>query len=172
MEHPALGQMVLLPIQELNLAGVYIRGQHENYDGSGFPDHLKHQEIPIGAKILAIAVDYDELLMGLLLPQSVSPEHARLYIRENSGKRYDPELVRLFVRVMETTQSKIRETALTSNQLKPGMVLSRDLYSSARFLLLAKGRKLDTSIIQHICRFERAEGKPVTVYIRQDEPKE
>ncbi len=172
MEHPALGQMVLLPIQELNLAGVYIRGQHENYDGTGFPDHLKQQEIPIGAKILAIAVDYDELLMGLLLPQSVSPEHARLYIRENSGKRYDPELVRLFVRVMETTQSKIRETALTSNQLKPGMVLSRDLYSSARFLLLAKGRKLDTSIIQHICRFERAEGKPVTVYIRQDEPKE
>lgn len=168
MEHPALGQMVLLPIPELTLAGTYIRGQHENMDGSGFPDHLKQNEIPIGARILAIAVDYDELQMGLLLNHSVTPEHARLYIRENSGQRYDPELVQLFIQALEAADAQIKEVAILSSQLRPGMVLSRDLYNSARFLLLAKGRKLDTLIIQHICRFERTEGKPVTVYIRQD----
>ena len=165
LEHAALGQMVLLPIQELNLAGTYIRGQHENVDGSGYPDRLKLNEIPVGARLLAIVVDYDELQMGLLLPQQVTAEHARLYIRENSGRRYDPELVQLFIQELEASSSKIKEITLTSAQLTTGMVLSRDLYSSARFLLLAKGRKLDPSIIQHICRFERAEGKPVTVYI-------
>jgi response regulator RpfG family c-di-GMP phosphodiesterase len=172
MEHPALGQMVLLPIQELSLAGTYIRGQHENVDGSGFPDHIKHNDIPMGARILAIAVDYDELQMGLVLPQSISAEHARLYVKENSGRRYDPDLVKCLIRAIEGQTSKIREITLTSAQLVPGMVLSRDLYSSARFLLLAKGRKLDTSIIQHICRFERAEGAPVVVHIRQDMNKE
>ena len=165
LEHAALGQMVLFPIQELNLAGTYIRGLHENIDGSGYPDRLKQNEIPVGARLLAIVVDYDELQMGLLLPQQVTAEYARLYIRENSGRRYDPELVQLFIQELEASSAKIKELALTSAQLKTGMVLSRDLYSSAQFLLLAKGRKLDPSIIQHICRFERAEGKPVTVYI-------
>jgi response regulator RpfG family c-di-GMP phosphodiesterase len=167
MGHPALGQMVLLPIQELNLAGAYIRGQCENVDGSGFPDHLKSDEIPIGARILALAVDYDELQMGLLLPQTLSVEHARLFIRENAGRRYDADLVPLFIQTVDAQHFRIKESALSSAQVKPGMVLSRDLYSSAKFLLLAKGRKLDLSIIQHICRFEKAEGKPVVIYVRQ-----
>ena len=88
-----------------------------------------------------------------------------MHDRDSGGRRYDPELVQLFIQELDASSSKIKELALTSSQLKTGMVLSRDLYSSAQFLLLAKGRKLDPSIIQHICRFERAEGKPVTVYI-------
>jgi Response regulator containing a CheY-like receiver domain and an HD-GYP domain len=168
MEHPALGQMVLLPIPALNLAGTYIRGQHENMDGSGFPDHLKGKDIPVGARILAIAADYDELQMGLLLPQSITAEQAYLYIRENAGQRYDPDLIPAFLKVVDALNARVKEKALTSAQVKPGMVLSRDLYSSARFLLLAKGRKLDPSIIDHICRFERTEGKPVVIYVRQE----
>lgn len=166
--HAALGQMVLLPIPELNLAGTYIRGQHENVDGSGYPDRLRHHHIPIGARILAIAIDYDELQMGLILPQSATAEYARLYIRENSDKRYDPDLVHLFIQDLDASHYKVKEVMLTSAQLKPGMVLSRDLYSSEQFLLLAKGRKLDPLIIQHVCRFERAEGKPITAYILEN----
>ena len=169
MEHAALGQMVLMPVEELNVTGNYIRGQNENYDGSGFPDHLKGQEIPIGARILAITVDYDELQMGLVLPQSVSPEHAKLYIRENAGKRYDPELVRLFVHLLESAQYRVKEVMIKSSELRPGMVLSRDLYSASRFLLLTKGRKLDPAIIKHIRHFEQTEGKAVTAYVRQEE---
>jgi response regulator RpfG family c-di-GMP phosphodiesterase len=167
MEHPALGQMVLLPIPELNRSGALIRHIHENYDGTGFPDRIHAEYIPLGARILAIAVDYDELQMGLLLPQALTAEHALLYIRENKGQRYDPDLVSLFVRAVDTLQKRIREVALASSQLKPGMKLSRDLFSASRFLLLTRGRVLDEAIIQHIWHFERAEGKAVTVYILQ-----
>lgn len=167
MEHPALGQMVLLPIPELNRAGVLIRHIHENYDGTGFPDRMHAEAIPLGSRILAIAVDYDELQMGLLLPQSISAEHAQLYIRENKGQRYDPDLVALFVRAVDAVQKRVREVALRSSQLKPGMKLSRDLFSAGRFLLLTRGRVLDEAIIQHIWHFERSEGKAVTVYILQ-----
>ncbi|WP_316677714.1 HD domain-containing phosphohydrolase [uncultured Tolumonas sp.] len=168
MEHPAIGQMVLLPIPELNLAGIYIRGQHENVDGSGFPDHLKLNEIPIGARILAIVVDYDELQLGLFMAREFTAEHALLYIKENRDIRYDSTLVQLFIQSLEAEHHKYKEVTLTSSQLKPGMVLTRDLYSAGHFLLLAKGRKLDPSIIKHICRFEQTDGKAVTVYIRQD----
>lgn len=168
MEHPAIGQMVLLPVPELNLAGAYIRGQHENVDGSGFPDHLSLNEIPVGARILAIVVDYDELQMGLLLNREFTAEHALLYIKENKDIRYDPTLVQLFIQSLEAEQHKYKEITLNSSQLRTGMVLTRDLYSAGHFLLLAKGRKLDPSIIKHICRFEQTDGKPVVVYIRQD----
>ena len=167
MEHPALGQMVLLPIPELNRAGVLIRHIHEHYDGTGFPDRLHSDSIPLGARILAIAVDYDELQMGLILPQAITAEHALLYIRENKGQRYDPDLVSLMVRVVDAEQKRIREVALGSSQLKPGMKLSRDLFSASRFLLLTRGRVLDEAIIQHIWHFERTEGKAVTVYVVQ-----
>ena len=168
MEHPALGQMVLLPVPELNLAGNYIRSQHENMDGSGYPDKLKGQEIPIGSRILAIAVDYDELQMGLVLNQTLTEDHAKLYIRENKDIRYDADLVPLFLHILEGAHFRPKEIMIKSTQLKPGMVLSRDLYSAARFLLLAKGRKLDPGIIKHIRHFEQTEGKAVTVYIRQE----
>lgn len=167
-EHPAIGQMVLLPIPELDLAGAYIRSQHENVNGSGFPDHLKLNEIPIGARILAIVVDYDELQQGLLLPREFTTEHALLYIKENRDIRYDPALVQLFIQTLEAEHHKYKEVALTSSQLREGMILTRDLYSAGHFLLLAKGRKLDSSVIKHISRFEQTDGKPVTVYIRQD----
>lgn len=167
MEHPALGQMVLLPIPELNRAGALIRHIHEHYDGTGFPDRLHSDSIPLGARILAIAVDYDELQMGLILPQAITAEHALLYIRENKGQRYDPDLVSLLVRVVDAEQQRIREVALGSSQLKPGMKLSRDLFSASRFLLLTRGRVLDEAIIQHIWHFERTEGKAVTVYVVQ-----
>lgn len=167
MEHPALGQMVLLPIPELNRAGALIRHIHEHYDGTGFPDRLHSDSIPLGARILAIAVDYDELQMGLILPQAITAEHALLYIRENKGQRYDPDLVSLLVRVVDAEQKRIREVALGSSQLKPGMKLSRDLFSASRFLLLTRGRVLDEAIIQHIWHFERTEGKAVTVYVVQ-----
>lgn len=167
MEHPALGQMVLLPIPELNRAGALIRHIHEHYDGTGFPDRLHSDSIPLGARILAIAVDYDELQMRLILPQAITAEHALLYIRENKGQRYDPDLVSLMVRVVDAEQKRIREVALGSSQLKPGMKLSRDLFSASRFLLLTRGRVLDEAIIQHIWHFERTEGKAVTVYVVQ-----
>ena len=167
MEHPALGLMVLLPIPELNRAGALIRHIHEHYDGTGFPDRLHSDSIPLGARILAIAVDYDELQMGLILPQAITAEHALLYIRENKGQRYDPDLVSLMVRVVDAEQKRIREVALGSSQLKPGMKLSRDLFSASRFLLLTRGRVLDEAIIQHIWHFERTEGKAVTVYVVQ-----
>lgn len=167
MEHPALGQMVLLSIPELNRAGALIRHIHEYYDGTGFPDRLHSDSIPLGARILAIAVDYDELQMGLILPQALTAEHAQLYIRENKGQRYDPDLVALFVRAVDAVQKRVREVALGSSQLKPGMKLSRDLFSASRFLLLTRGRVLDEAIIQHIWHFERTEGKAVTVYVVQ-----
>jgi response regulator RpfG family c-di-GMP phosphodiesterase len=167
MEHPALGQMVLLPIPELNRAGEIIRHQHENFDGSGFPDRLHGRSISLGARILAIAMDYDELQMGLLLPRELTAELAQLYIRENQGQRYDPDLVQLFIRVVDEMQQRVREQAVSCSQLKRGMVLSRDLYSAGRFLLLTRGRVLDEAIIQHIAHFERTEGKAITVYILQ-----
>lgn len=167
IEHPALGQMVLLPISAMNKAGALIRSQHENYDGTGFPQRLHGDAIPLAARILAIAIDYDELQMGLVLPHALSAEQAELYIRENAGKRYDPKLVSLLADAVESANRKLHEKALHSPQLKPGMVLSRDLYSQGRFLLLTRGRQLDNALIEHIRHFERSEGKPITVYILQ-----
>ena len=167
MAHPAMGQMMLLPISALDQTGILLRHQHEQVDGLGFPDHLHGESIPLGARILALARDYDELQMGLLLPQCLSPEQARLYLRENGGRLYDAELVTLLIQLLESVEQKIREVALTSSQLQAGMVLSRDLYSAGRFLLLTKGRKLDDSVIKHIWHFEHTEGKPVVVYVLQ-----
>lgn len=167
IEHPALGQMVLLPIEELTRAGLLIRHQHENYDGTGFPHRSHGEAIALGARILAIAVDYDELQMGLILPHALSAEQAELFIRENAGKRYDPGLVSLLPDVIDSVTRKIHEKALHSTQLKPGMVLSRDLYSLGKFLLLTRGRQLDNALIEHLRHFERTEGKNLTIYILQ-----
>ena len=60
-EHPAIGETILKPVVELKKITQIVRAHHEHYDGSGYPDNLKGQEIPLGARIMAVADTYDAI---------------------------------------------------------------------------------------------------------------
>ena len=167
IKHPVKGQAVLLAIVMLRGTALLIRHHHERFDGNGFPDGLKGDDIPLGARILAVANDYDGLLTGALFTRKYLPEDARAYIAAYGGKRYDAEVVKQFLEHLAPQRSgPVSETACLLDDLKPGMVLARDLMHPDGYLLLAKGYKLDQSLIKLLREFYQGNEEKLSIHIR------
>jgi HD-GYP domain-containing protein (c-di-GMP phosphodiesterase class II) len=75
-----------------------IRGHHEKYDGSGYPDNLKGDEIHEIAQIIAVADAYDAMTSDRPYRKSMSREDAFRELRKNSGKQFNPEVVEVFIK--------------------------------------------------------------------------
>ena len=90
---------------------------------------------------------------------------------ENRGKRYDPAAVDAFIALLaETHKETLSEVPMRVDQLKPGMVLSRDLTHHDGYLLLARDHAVDAGVITELKRLEEADRAPLTLYIRQENP--
>lgn len=169
MKHPTKGAMVLMGISQLRTVAPLVQHHHEYWDGSGYPDHLVGLALPLGARILTVANDYDSLQMGTLVARPLKPNEALAYLIENRGKRYDPTVVDAFsTLISESFKGNIGELPVHPGQLKPGMVLARDLLHQDGYLLLARDHTLDARIIEQLLDIERSEARPITLYIRQE----
>jgi len=167
MKHPVKGQMALMGIDQLKEPARLIRAHHERFDGNGYPDRLAGLAIPYGARILAIANDFDALQAGQLQNRRYSESEARLLLVEGKGSRYDPVLVDLFnEKNADANEPREPDTLLKTGQLRAGMVLSRDLVNQDGCLLLAHGHVLTESLVQQVRQFEQAEDVSLELYIR------
>ncbi len=99
--HPSEGDRILEPIQAFKHIRPFIRHHHERWDGNGYPDGLRGPEIPLGARILAVADVYDALYSDR--PYRKGWDHKKVlnYLKEESGGAFDPTVVKAFLRCVE-----------------------------------------------------------------------
>lgn len=170
MRHPAKGAAALMALDQLAGAAALIRAHHERYDGQGYPARLSGLNIPLGARILALASDYDALQSGRMASKKHSKADALAFVLEGRGSRYDPSVVDAFVGYVgslhERDEDHGPETLVTTGQLHEGMVLSRDVTTRDGLLLLARGFVLDASLIEQVRAFEKTDGHHLTLYVR------
>jgi len=98
-EHPARGESILRPVIELKNIAHVVRAHHEHYDGNGYPDGLKGREIPLGARIMAVADTYDSITSERPYRKAASHRYAVKEIIRCSGSQFDPEVVEHFLEV-------------------------------------------------------------------------
>ncbi len=109
-EHPVRGESILSPVIELKAIARIVRAHHERYDGNGYPDKLKGREIPLGARIMAIADTYDSITSERPYRKAASHRYAVKEIIANSGTQFDPEVVENFLEIAGTfTPDKERD---------------------------------------------------------------
>ncbi len=101
-EHPVRGEAILSPVIELKDIGRIVRAHHERYDGNGYPDKLKGREIPLGARIMAIADTYDSITSERPYRKAASHRYAIKEIIGCSGTQFDPEVVENFLEIAGT----------------------------------------------------------------------
>ncbi|MDE2430824.1 MAG: response regulator, partial [Burkholderiales bacterium] len=99
-KHTVRAEQLLMPLEDLQQTAKILRSQHERYDGHGFPDGLKGDAIPLGARILSLSSDYDNLQIGALVPRRVHSDDAQALILRGAGNRYDERVVAAFKQVM------------------------------------------------------------------------
>ncbi len=79
----------------------YIQHHHERYDGTGYPDGLKGEQIPLGARIIAISDSYDSMTSERPYRRSLSQEEARNELVKCAGNQFDPKLVSVFLDILK-----------------------------------------------------------------------
>ena len=166
-KHPARGEAALMALDQLRGVAALLRSHHERFDGQGYPDGLRGKAIPLGARILAVANDFDALQLGRMNPRRHTAAEARALIQLAAGKRYDPSVVAAFLELVGTPEAAPpREMGLAVGSLQPGMALTRDLISREGVLLLAADYVLDAALIAQFLEFEQTAGERLTVHIR------
>ncbi len=96
VQHPRIGQVILEQATTLRDAVPIILHHHERFGGSGYPYGLSGQEIPLGARIVAIADAYDAMIQDRPYKRKISHEAAVQELRTHAGTQFDPELVTIF----------------------------------------------------------------------------
>ena len=166
--YPARGEQLLMPLEDLREAATLVRAHQERFDGEGFPDRLAGLDIPIGARILALASDYDNLQIGTLTERQLRPDQAAKIVIESRGKRYDPAVVAAFEEVTtgKSPVEALRDRALPVAKLQPGMRTTRDLVTKEGSLLLSADHVLTERMIRQISDFERSSGATFTIHVK------
>lgn len=148
-QHPVLGQLVLSTAPKMRFPAMIIRHQLENYDGTGFPDRLVEAEIPIGSRILRVIVDFEDLIeeFGGSVQKTIE------FMQKGVRSRYQPQIYQLLTEYTSEIPEKLMvddKIKITIFDLKEGMVLAHDLYTSAGIKLLPKGANIKEYMIEKI----------------------
>jgi HD-GYP domain-containing protein (c-di-GMP phosphodiesterase class II) len=99
--HPVIGAQIVAPMAFLKTTVELIRHHHERFDGSGYPDGLRGDDIPLSARIFAVADAFDAMTSDRPYRGSIGIERALGEIQGGSGSQFDPEVVRVFVEMVE-----------------------------------------------------------------------
>jgi putative nucleotidyltransferase with HDIG domain len=97
--HPVVGAHILESIEFLKEVRMQMKHHHEKYDGSGYPDGLKGEEIPLGARIIAVADTYDAMTSTRSYRRGLEHQLAVEEIARCSGTQFDPEIVAVFLKI-------------------------------------------------------------------------
>lgn len=156
-QHPVIGQELAAFVHDLEDVGLVIRAHHERFDGQGYPDGLEGDKIPWLARLLAVAVYYAE---G---PGEGAAGIQR--VKAARGKALDPEAVKAFLSCLPQASVPRREREVPLEDLKPGMVLARGVYSRNGILLASDGQRLTEAYIDRINRHHRLKALPPSVLV-------
>jgi HD-GYP domain-containing protein (c-di-GMP phosphodiesterase class II) len=99
--HPELGERILAPIEQLAAVRPIVRACHERFDGRGYPDGLKGEEIPLEARIIFACDAFHAMTTDRPYREALPVEEAFRRLTEAAGTQFDPHVVAVCLRVLK-----------------------------------------------------------------------
>jgi len=106
-QHSVIGEAILKPVRSLTKVAEMVRCHHEWYDGSGYPDGLKADQIPLGARVLTVADSYDAMSTDRPYRKRLTLEEAKSELRKGAGKQFDPRVIDAFLKVLSEKEQRL-----------------------------------------------------------------
>ena len=104
--HIDYGMKILENIKQLNSIVDIVKYHHERFDGSGYPNRLKGEEIPIGARIIALADTFDAMLSTRAYRQPLDINSAKNELKNCAGSQLDPQIVDTFLNIVDNIDTE------------------------------------------------------------------
>jgi HD-GYP domain-containing protein (c-di-GMP phosphodiesterase class II) len=109
--HPVLGATMLSPVRELAPAVPAVRYHHERFDGKGYPDGRRGEDIPLAARIVSVVDAYDSMVRERPYGYGISREAALEEIENNAGIQFDPRVVRSLLEMVWELEDRRADSA-------------------------------------------------------------
>ncbi len=107
--HPEIGEQILRDVRALKQIAKIVKHHHERYDGNGYPDSLRGDEIPIESAIISVADAYDAMTSNRIYRMALTREWAIDAIQQEKGLQFHPEVVEAFIKCSEHIAAEIGE---------------------------------------------------------------
>jgi response regulator RpfG family c-di-GMP phosphodiesterase len=169
LEQIKVAQLVFSPAAYLQNVSDIITCQFENVNGSG-PNQLSEMQIPIGAKIIAIARDYWRYSMGRITSKEMDYEAVLIEMKKFVGTRYDSELLDILIDNEAIVSDGFSEKTITSRELKAEMVLKYNILTDTHILVLPEGHVFSDVSILKLIQFEKNQSKKFSVIVEEHYP--
>ena len=102
--HPVIGAQILAPLAFFEASTPFVRHEHEHWDGSGYPDGLKGEQIPLGARVILMCDAYHAMTSDRPYRAALDREEALRRLREGAGRQFDPAVVDAFLGVISARE--------------------------------------------------------------------
>ena len=146
---PVFAHEILSSARILKQAAKILYHVHENFDGSGIPEHIKSWQIPIGSRIIRVVLDYEELRTFRKIPPQTIIEK----LQTESKRLYDHRVVILMEQYIASRggiEGNLKERAILLDEMQEGMSLTRDVYTNSIIKIVSAGTILNGSLIDKI----------------------
>ncbi len=107
--HAQVGAMLLSKFPLFDKGAVLVKHHHERYDGTGYPDGMKGDEIPVGSRIISVADAYQAMTEERPYRRALSRDEAIAQLIQGSGSQFDPQVVQAFQRVLQGQSEKEKQ---------------------------------------------------------------
>ena len=125
-QHALLGYQMLRKIRFLHEAADIVHSHQERFDGSGYPRGLKGDQIPLGARIIAIADSFDAMTSDRPYRAAQSIPSGKREIERQSGRQFDPEIVKVFLSISEQIWHELRSEIEAQSRVEQKPSLGRE----------------------------------------------
>ena len=110
-QHTVVGERILSAAPALRTIGKLVRSSHERWDGTGYPDALAGEEIPLGARIIAVCDAFDAMTDDRPYQPAVPLDEALAELRRCAGTQFDPTVVEVFCEEAEAVLRDVEQTS-------------------------------------------------------------
>ena len=164
MQFPLFGQMLVGSVPQLKGIGTWLRHQMENFDGTGYPDRLMEEEIPLASRILRVV----NLLEERAAEGASSTAELQRAVEQARGTILDPRVVRLmgeYLMISENPSWLEGKRRIDLRSIKEGMVIAIDLCTASGIKLLPKDTRLTSTYIARILSHHHSDPIVDSVYV-------
>ncbi len=106
-QHTIIGERIINAAPELKNVALIVRASHERYDGAGYPDGTAGEDIPLGARIVAVCDAYDAMVTTRPYRSAMPVEEALAELENCAGGQFDPAVVAAFVAVLSESTATV-----------------------------------------------------------------
>jgi response regulator RpfG family c-di-GMP phosphodiesterase len=162
---PQSARTILSTVKRFQPVGDVLYSLYENLDGSGFPDRLQSWQIPILSRIVRVALDFEETRERTRR----SPSDALLMLQREAKRLYDPKILILLEEYIARhggSLSAVTSKPVQLHELKEGMQLARDVFSSSGLKLLSKDAIITSKMVQQVLSHAMKDPIIGNIYVR------